>query len=778
MNIKNKLILGSSLLAAIPVIVAGFFIQSVATSTSSDALEKETRNQLVSLREMKKTQIEDYFNTIQNQVLTFSNDAMIIEAMEDFKSTFNKVKEEAFPLNSDMEAYRQKLGQYYVSEFGEEYKKQNNGKTIDAKGLLKTIDTDAVALQYQFIQANKNPLGSKDALASTGDDSQYNFHHQRYHPHIQDYSKKFGYYDIFLVDADTGKVVYSVFKELDFATSLVNGPYANTGLGRAFKAAKNSAKGDFVYLDDFETYSPSYDNPASFISSPIVNAKGKMTGVLIFQMPIDNIDRVMTSDKEWADVGLGASGETYLVGSDSLMRSQSRFLIEDKSGFMAAMKDVEMSEKMRDAIKSKETTIGFFPVKTDATQAALSGKTDFGIIPDYRGVSVLSAFAPIDILGLHWAILAEIDKEEAFAAISEMKSSIFTSAIAVILVMLSIAAAAGFFFANSLTKPLLLLKETVGTIERESDLTRRVNITSKDEIGDMATSLNSMLDKFQNIVQQVGGSTAQLSAAAEEMSAVTMQTSQGIQEQQSQTDQLATAMNEMAATVQEVARHAMEAAGAASTANAESATGRQVVNNAVNTIDSLSEAIARAADAIQRVEADSDRIGTVLDVIRGIAEQTNLLALNAAIEAARAGEQGRGFAVVADEVRTLAGRTQASTQEIQKMIESLQAGSKEAVHLMGQSREQAQSGVEQTAKAGDALSSIADEVSRINDMNTQIASAAEEQSAVAEEINLNVVTINQVADESAQGAEQTARASEELAKLAADLQQMVAQFKA
>ena len=135
-----------------------------ATSTSSDALEKETRNQLVSLREMKKTQVEDYFNTIQNQVLTFSNDAMIIEAMEDFKSTFYKVKEEAFPLNSDMETYRQKLGQYYVSEFGEEYKKQNKGKTIDANGLLKSIDTDAVALQYQFIQTNANPLGSKDAL--------------------------------------------------------------------------------------------------------------------------------------------------------------------------------------------------------------------------------------------------------------------------------------------------------------------------------------------------------------------------------------------------------------------------------------------------------------------------------------------------------------------------------------------------------------------------------------------------------------------------------------
>jgi len=312
----------------------------------------------------------------------------------------------------------------------------------------------------------------------------------------------------------------------------------------------------------------------------------------------------------------------------------------------------------------------------------------------------------------------------------------------------------------------------------DGDLTARVCLASRDEMHDIANSFNQMTTGFASTVRGIMTSSTQLASAAEEVSAVTLQTSKGIQEQQSQTDQLATAMNEMAATVQEVARHAVDAAGAASIANDESTRGRQIVNNAISTMDALSDAIGLAAKAIERVEADSERIGTVLDVIRGIAEQTNLLALNAAIEAARAGEQGRGFAVVADEVRTLAGRTQDSTREIQEMIESLQAGSKDAVQLMEQSREQTQSGVEQTARAGDALGVIADEVERINDMNTQIASAAEEQGAVAEEINRNVVSISQVATESAEGAGQTARASEDLASLATDLQQMVGQFKA
>jgi methyl-accepting chemotaxis protein len=401
----------------------------------------------------------------------------------------------------------------------------------------------------------------------------------------------------------------------------------------------------------------------------------------------------------------------------------------------------------------------------DADIIAVSSETVFATATD----AISKTFALYD------AIAPELDKLFSDRISAERSQEIEAIAIVIgVLLIIAYLFAGLYFSVNDNVQRMHAATQRLA----EGDLTTRVQFDGRDEMSNIASSFNKMAEGFGDTVQGIMASAAQLASAAEEMSAVTVQTSQGIQEQQSQTDQLATAMNEMAATVQEVARHAMDAATAAATANDESAKGRQVVNDAVNTIDALAEAIAQSAAAIERVEADSNRIGTVLDVIRGIAEQTNLLALNAAIEAARAGEQGRGFAVVADEVRTLAGRTQESTQEIQEMIESLQVGSKEAVQLMELSREQTQSGVEQTAKAGDALSAIADEVGRINDMNTQIASAAEEQSSVAEEINQNVVTINQVADESAQGAEQTARASEDLAHLASELQQMVAKFKA
>lgn len=327
-------------------------------------------------------------------------------------------------------------------------------------------------------------------------------------------------------------------------------------------------------------------------------------------------------------------------------------------------------------------------------------------------------------------------------------------------------------------KPIRSVMERIKDIaEGEGDLTAKLDDSSNDELGELAHWFNTFVGKLRRMISDINGYAAELTTNAEHMSSVTHRTSQGVKQQQSETDHVATAMNQMSATVQEVARNASSAAAAANEADSEASKGKVVVKETIEAIDTLAAEVEKAGQVIQKLEEDSNGIGVVLDVIKGIAEQTNLLALNAAIEAARAGEQGRGFAVVADEVRTLAQRTQQSTQEIRSIIERLQSGAKDAVEVMVEGKNQASLSVEQAAKAGTSLDTITEVVTTITDMNTQIASAAEEHSSVAEEINRNVVNISEVANHTADDASQVAQSSQQLTKLADDLQSLLSHFK-
>ncbi|GAB6043958.1 methyl-accepting chemotaxis protein [Endothiovibrio diazotrophicus] len=382
-------------------------------------------------------------------------------------------------------------------------------------------------------------------------------------------------------------------------------------------------------------------------------------------------------------------------------------------------------------------------------------------IVDYSGT-------PIGVLEI------ALDRSEQLAGIAGARNTIL--GICVLFLVLGVGVAA--LITASIKRPLCLACDALDDIaEGEGDLTRRLEVSGRDEVARLGIAFNRFAERVQGMVREVAGSAAELTESADQLAALTAGTDQEVQRNRHEIDQVATAMNQMAATVQEVARNANEAAGAAAEANREADRGNQVVTETSRAIDALAGEIERASEVIHKLEEDSERIGTVLDVIRGIAEQTNLLALNAAIEAARAGEQGRGFAVVADEVRTLASRTQKSTEEIQQMIEQLQERARGAVSVMEQSRQGAGRGVQQAAATGESLGTIIQAVGRINDMNTQIASAAEEQSAVAEEINRNVVNVSQVVDHTADTSHRITESSDRLTRLAGHLHGLIAQFK-
>lgn len=334
------------------------------------------------------------------------------------------------------------------------------------------------------------------------------------------------------------------------------------------------------------------------------------------------------------------------------------------------------------------------------------------------------------------------------------------------------------YIAGKVIQPLHDTAEALIDISQgEGDLTRRLSVVSLDEVGLVSQGFNEFADKIQRLVVDLKGGISDLSKSTAQMNTLVAKTHSDVQKQRHETAQAAAAVHEMAAAAQEVAGNAAGAATAAQEADNESLSGQQIVEETISAIQALSDDVNRASDVIGQLDADADKIDTVVNVIKEIAGQTNLLALNAAIEAARAGEYGRGFSVVADEVRTLANRTQQSTQEIQSMIERLQSGAREAVGVMDTSKEQTVKTVERAAKASESLSVITGSVSTITEMNTQIASAAEEQTAVADEISQNVQQIADIAEHSAQNADELSDTTREMSALEQRLLRIVSQFK-
>lgn len=335
----------------------------------------------------------------------------------------------------------------------------------------------------------------------------------------------------------------------------------------------------------------------------------------------------------------------------------------------------------------------------------------------------------------------------------------------------------GTWVSKSITQPLEILRNVIEKTQQESDLTLRVKVLSSDEIGKVATSYNRLIHQFKELIEGIHQSSDHLANEANSLALITEQTKEGTGKQQQETESAATATTEMSQTVEEVARNASQAANAAQSADEQASEGNRLVSDMMKSTQQLADQLSKAGVVINRVETDSNTIGAVLDVIRGIAEQTNLLALNAAIEAARAGEQGRGFSVVADEVRSLAQRTQESTEEIQGMIKQLQDGSNEAVAAMNLGQEQVKNTVDMANHTGAALTRIGESIMLIRDMNTQIATATEEQAAVSQEITSNVINISDVSRASTEAMNKLSLSSQDLTQMAKAMDKQLNQFK-
>jgi len=806
-RIGRKTVFAFLVASLVPLIALGVLLHR----RTSDALMGASFQQLNSVRSIKANQVKAYFADLQDKLSTFAENEMTVAAMKDFGSAFTKVREENSITQKNVESYRAEVRDYYIRSFETEFKSRYNGETISVANNVAGLSEDAVTLQHYYLEKNPNPPGSKDLLDRATDSSAYSMLHGRVHPVLRSYLRKFGLHNIFLVDVESGNVVYSVHKELDYSTSLKNGPFAKSGLGDAFRKAVQAATPGTVVMTDYSSYLPAYNEPASFLGSPIYD-NGQLIGVACFQFPINRLNSIMAEE-----TGLGNAGETYLIGADGMFRSESRHVAD---------------LGVKSAVLNPKTT-----VETEAAKSAISGNTGAKLITDYRGVPALSAWGTAKVhsspLGansdLVWPIIAEIDLKDVEGPLNQffMFTAIFAACSTVLVIVASL------FFARKITHQAQevthmlnqigmgmfearadvvtndelgdvaiainamcdntlsliqsreerdVIQASIAKLQAEvrqlasGDLTHEVEVT-EDLTGPVAESVNDMITQLRGIVSNIQSVTGEVSMAAGHIRSTTEYLSTGSEAQSVQIMETSNAVSEMAASIQAVAENTKQSSEVAAKARANAASGSKAVQEMISGMERIRGQVQDSAKRIKRLGEASQEIGEIVQLISDIADRTSILALNASIQAAMAGEAGQGFAVVAEEVDRLADRSNEATKRIGTLIRSVQSETAEAIAAMERSTKEVVDGSLLASQAGTALYEIDAVSGELADLIAEVTQATRQQARGAEAISKSMTQISSVTHQTAAGTKQAAESVTVLAQMADDLNFSVRAFK-
>ncbi|WOF74526.1 methyl-accepting chemotaxis protein [Parvibaculaceae bacterium PLY_AMNH_Bact1] len=697
LSLSKKLPLIMGTLATLAAISAGFvgFIQA------QSALHHAEEEKLLAILHDRASSLKDWYSTIDGDLSVEAENPMVNEALYAFEDGWAELGS----------GQRQRLQRLYIDE-------------------------------------NPHPLGSKDELDVANDGSSYALAHKSYHPYFRHLQRERGYDDVLLLDPD-GNVVYSVFKEVDYATNVTTGEWKDTNLGSAFRAARDAGTSRERTFFDFKHYAPSQGAPAAFMSAPIIGPGNRLAGVIIFQMPVDTLNHVMNRT-----AGLGETGETFVVGPDHLMRSNSRF--------------------------SEESTILERRVDTEPVDLALAGETGIMETLDYRDHEVFSAYTPVEMGNTTWAILVDQDSHEAMEAID----GLLLVLLEVIGITTLVLAGVGIWVGRMITKPILAMADTMEDIAGGDTGTQVPGTDRTDELGQMASAVEvfrrGLIERAEMRVEQENERTATRKAIKQAVNDIAVQveasTSSLIEDVSSAIDSATKVSREIKDAAKRVEEDTHTVAAATEESQASLNTMSSSTEGMANSIRDISremetslgatnQAVSAGDDAKLKIGSLSDsveKVSEVVAVITGIAEQTNLLALNATIEAARAGEAGKGFAVVASEVKDLANQTARSTDEIVAQISDIQQSTEAAV----QSFDNISTALDRVQAVAQT---IAGAVEKQNTATEEIASTADETRQASEEIAQSVASVSTEARKTSEQTVDLNRAIDSVTEMVRDL---------
>lgn len=739
-KLKPKLIFLFCITSMTPLLIGSMLTFNTATQSldaaalmAEDALSQQASKNMRSLAQLKQASIENYFTTVRQQLLTFSSNAMIVDAMRRLTKSHHGYADD-MAIRPDGSASESEMDAALLAYYQEHYSAEQENSLFNYEDYLKALTPQSKALQYTFVANNPHEFSQKQLLVDTNNFSPYETAHKRMHLAMLNVVNKIGYDDILLIDTN-GTVTYSVKKGPEFGTNLFSGYFADSHLATIAKKAVKLQNVDHYAFEDFRPDKANQGHPHGFIASPVFH-RDRSLGAVVFRLSIDRINTVMSTSS-----GNSSGEDTYLMGPDGKLRSDS-IITRDKYNVERSFSYHDQSEHFA----------------SEALQKALQGGSDVIRSTNLLGQPSLTAFTPVKISdNTTWAMIAEVPISEALHSMTTMKSAAQASKtgfkdqfIWIILASLLLIMTIAWVTSLSLTRPVKKMVQSLYDLSQgEGDLQARLESQSNDEHGDLARAFNGFMEKLQHTIQEAMSIVQPLSEASGQIQHSSRDLVAG-------TDRQAQALANTAASISDIASKI--------TCNSKNANkAEQATQGTADRANEASRIVESAIKAMAEITESSNRMVEITTAIEGIAFQTNLLALNAAVEAARAGDQGRGFAVVASEVRSLAQRSAESSQEIRQLIE--------------ESNLRIARGSDFVNLSGEHLQEIFASVRDVSEMVSGIASSSQEQSEGVSNVNQSVREMDNVVQENVHRSEDLLQLSTQLDKSSNQLARTLGRFK-